>query len=251
MADFINSLGFVGVAGLVGCWLIVGAILGELLAVRHIFNRDVQLQHAYQRVLLGVFGGVLLGPGLHTMYNGSSARLIAPDSKEFVAPAGPSQTKLRLGKPDFDQSIAKLRRTEYHPLQAGLVPALVFFQGRTSCSKVESFGVHNNSIRRLKYQAFRGRLYFYVGAINSPRRGSTQVYLFSTDASAPPDGSIDNATFQRLWKAATPLQEQESVQRPGDSFDFPYAGGQYKLTVSQIYKVLLGDDQVAVDVCAL
>jgi hypothetical protein len=90
-----------------------------------------------------------------------------------------------------------------------------------------------------------------VGAISNPSKGRTEVYLFSTDASAPADGKIDNATFQRLWPEGSPLHQQASIQAPGDSFTFPYGGTQYQLTVEQIYKVLLGADEIVVDICAL
>jgi hypothetical protein len=243
--SFLNSLGLLGVTALLGCWLIVGSIIGKLLAISHVLQRDVLLTRAYQRVLLGVFGAVLLGPGLHKLYYGESSQFVSPQPEEYVAPgSGVSHTSLLPGLPDM-----QYRRAKLVLVSAGASSTL--FQRLNACGKVESFGLYANSIRRLKYEAFHGKVYLYVGDISAPGHGSTGVHLFSTDGSAPADGKIDAATFQRLWSAASPLQRQASIQKAGDSFTFMYGGVQYKITVSQIYKVLLGNDEIVVDICEM
>jgi hypothetical protein len=253
MVDLINSLGFVGAASFVGCWLVVVAIIGRLIALSHILQRDVVLQYVYQRVLVGLVGIVFLVPGLHALYFGRSARTVAPMAPEYVAPGdSASRTSLQTLSLKPSGSTLSMRSLEYHPARLGFgLTTLALIQGPRSCNKVESFGLYANSIRRLKYQAFRGRVYVYVGSVSSPRHGSTEVYLFSTDASAPADGKIDDPTFQRLWTEGAPLHQRVSIQGPGDSVTFPFNGAQYKLTVMHIYKALLGADEIVVEVCAL
>ena len=253
MVDLINSLGFVGVASLLGCWLVLGAILGRLIALSHILQRDVELPYVYQRLLVGLVGTAFLAPGLHALYFGGAARTVAPVAPEYVAPGdSASRTSLRPRPFGRARSRVRLRTLDSHAAQLAPAPTSVgLFQAARSCNKVESFGLYANSIRRLKYQAFRGRVYIDVGNVSSPRHGSTEVYLFSTDASTPGDGKIDSATFQRLWNEASPLHQEASIQAPGDSVTFPYNGTQYKLTVLQIYKALLGADEIVVEVCAL
>jgi hypothetical protein len=241
MLDFLNTIGLPGVMALIGCWMMVGAIIGKLLALSHLLQQDVVLQRVYQRVMLGVFGAVLLGPGLHLVYQGSAARVVSPTPVDYVAPpASASHTTAQPQASEIPHSHARLLRA-----------SAVFAAPQKSCRTVESFGLYAHNLRRLKYQPFHGQVYAYVGDISSPNNGATNVYLFSTSTSAPGDGKIDDPTFQRLWGSASPLQAQKAIRSLGDSFTFPYDGAQFKLTVTQIYKVLVGSDEIVVDICEL
>jgi hypothetical protein len=64
-------------ASLVGCWLLLGAIVGKLIALSHILRKDVAPQYVYQRVLVAIVGVAFILPGLHTLYKGSTARTVA------------------------------------------------------------------------------------------------------------------------------------------------------------------------------
>lgn len=205
---------------------------------------------AFCRHIVGI---AFLVPGLHTLYFGSAAaRTVAPVTPDYVSPGDNlSHTSLHPLWFGSTRNPVELRSLEYHPAQLALVPVGgVLLLGQRSCNKVESFGLYANNLRRLKYSGFRGRVYVYVGPISKPQQG-TEVYLFSTDGSAPPDGKIDYVTFQRLWGEGSPLRQAASIHAPGDSVTFPYGATQYRLTVQQIYKVLLGADEIVVDMCAL
>ena len=251
MLDFLNTIGLPGVMALIGCWMIVGAIIGKLLALSHLLQQDVVLQRVYQRVMLGVFGAVLLGPGLHLVYQGSAARVVSPTPPDYVAP--PASASHTTAQPQASE--IPLRAPEWkaipHSHARLLRASAVFAAPQKSCRTVESFGLYAHNLRRLKYQPFHGQVYAYVGDISSPSNGTTNVYLFSTSTSAPGDGKIDDPTFQRLWGSASPLQAQKAIRSLGDSFTFPYDGAQFKLTVTQIYKVLVGSDEIVVEICEL
>jgi len=247
MLDFINSIGLPGVMGLLGCWLLVGAIVGKLIAVSHVLRQEVLLPRMYQRISLGLLGGILLGPGLHTLYYGSSSRLVSPTPQDYVSPAeGVNHTSLRLDHLNLPQRNIPIQAATFHPAR---FTRAAIFQAR-GCRKVESFGLYAHNLRQLKYAGFQGQVYLYVGDVESPKRGATTVYLFSTSASAPADGKIDDPTFQHLWSGAS-SKIQQAVRSPGDSFPFPYGKSQYQLTVAQIYKVMIGSDEIMVDVCEL
>jgi hypothetical protein len=253
MLEFFNTFGLPGVLALLGSWLIVGAIIGKLLAITHILKQEVLIQRGYQRLLLGIFGGVLLGPGLHLLYEGpSAARFVTPTPTDYVAPGSAvNHTDIRpssLRLPVRDSMQVRIFSESARLVLAGarIAPA----QSQRPCRTVESFGLYAHSIRRLKYQQFRGQVFAYVGDINGPKYAPTNISLFSSDASAPRDGEIDDPTFRRLWTSASPLQLQKSLY-PTQSFTFVYAGSQYKLTIAQIYKVLIGTDQTVVDICEL
>jgi len=249
MLDFLNHIGFPGVMALLGCWLILDGIVGRFVHIKDWVTDDTTLR-PYQRVLIAVLGGVLIGPGMYALYNGSAARLVAPSSQEYVAPAGAgSRTTLDVNRPFLGARDAALRRIESHSARLVLADASVpLVPAQRASNQVESFGLSARSLRRLRYQAFRGQVYIYVGEVSSPRWGSTEVFLFSAEAGATADGRIDDPTFQRLWAAATQLKLRQSIHNQGDSFVFGWGGAQYRLTVSRIYKVLAGSDQIVVDI---
>lgn len=250
MTAFLNGVGFSGILGLVGCWLIVAAIIGKLVALSHVLQQEVIVQRAYQRALRAIFGAVLLAPGLHTLYQGPAAgRFVTPTQTDYLAdPVSVNHTRLRLNWPGTSQA-AEDRRFSRN--QARLVrTSAALLQGQ-ACRKLESFGLSAHNLRQLKYQAFHGQVYVYVGDVTSPRHGHTDIFLFSSPATAPGDGKIDDPTFQHLWSGASTLKSQQAIQNSGDSFQFFYGGAQYKLTVSQIYKVLIGNDEIVVDICAI
>jgi hypothetical protein len=246
VTEFFNSIGFSGIMALVGCWLIIAAIIGKLIALSHILQHDIVVQRIYQRALLAILGVVLLSPSLFALYQGPAARLLAPSHTDYVAPAvGVNQTLLNesiLGVPLRVSEKTTFRGNRLRLLRTGLG-----LQSE-SCRKVESFGLFAHSVRQLKYQEFQGQVYLYVGDINSPKRGPTEVFLFSSSASAPPDGKIDDTTFQHLWSGASSLKSQQPVQKP---FKFFYGGAQYQLSVSQIYKAMIGGDEIVVDFCKI
>jgi len=256
MLDFLNTIGLPGLLALIGCWMIVGAIIGKLLALSHLLEKDVVLDRIYERVMLGAFGVVLLGPGLHLVYQGSAARVVSPTPPDYVAtPASANHTSLQPQASEIPLRTAQWREFAGSParlVRSNLVRASAMFGApQKSCRTVESFGLYAHSLRRLKYQAFHGQVYAYVGDVSSPSNGATNVYLFSTSTSAPGDGKIDDPTFQRLWTSASPLQLQKPIRSLGESFTFPYDGAQFKLTVTQIYKVLVGSDEIVVEICEM
>ena len=246
MAEFFNSIGFSGIMALVGCWLIVAAIIGKLIALSHILQHDIVVQRIYQRALLAILGVVLLSPSLFALYQGPTARLLAPVHTDYVAPAvGVNHTLLDENALRMPLFVSERKTSRGNRVR--LVRTSLALQAE-SCRKVESFGLFAHNVRQLKYPEFHGQVYLYVGDISSPKRGPTEVFLFSSSASAPPDGKIDDTTFQHLWSGASSLKSQQPVQKP---FRFFYGGAQYQLSVSQIYKAMIGGDEIVVDFCKI
>src|SRR5438309_2162772 len=153
---------------LVGCWLIVAAIIGKLIALSHIVQKDILVQRGYQRALLGILGLVLLAPGLHALYQGSTARLLTPRPTNYVAaPTSPSHARLLRKGPGVQLNALADTPSSRHRVQLVRTSA-GSWQGQ-SCHKLESLGVFAHNIRQLKYQAFHGQVYFSVGPVNSTK----------------------------------------------------------------------------------
>ena len=119
-----------------------------------------------------------------------------------------------------------------------------------ACEKVESFGLAEQNIRRLKFGAFQNEFYVYLGNVNSAG-GTNTLYLLTSSSpnSWPESGEPQEKAFQRRFIKHQEWKTDFSFQRSGDSVDFRAEGRTFRLTISSIYSALIGPNSVAIEIC--
>jgi hypothetical protein len=239
--DVLLAWGINGFLTVIGCYLVISAIIARMPPIPKLMKTALPLKQRGQRILLGIFGTLLIFPTMLTIYKeaiGVSAPLFQPKIQEMKAES--EMTNWLMSDAIQIASLKPLSAPMFDPYQA------------PNCEKVESFGLQQKSIRRLKYGAFHNKLYVYVGRVSS-YGGKNNIYLQSSNNSRswPNSGVIEENDFQQRYNNNHEWKYQSSFQKSGDYVDFSFNGQSYRLTVSRIYSPLFGANSIAIDICRL
>lgn len=240
-----------GSLAFLGSTLLVMACLGRFLRTP-VFQVDQPiLLSAFQRVAIGLLGGVLILPAVRHAYFPESARTIPSDVQDQVAPTPGASDEKRKGPDTTGQnSLGDPGSVQL----AGLGPLMAPAPAAACPRRVEYFGLKQEHVRRLRYGSFGGDVYVYVGDIVHPKSQPFDVHVF-----------VDHSNPWRLTnqKAETRVRERNfngrvgaftdewtlKVRGPGSSRTFAYAGRRYTLTVKRVEVVLIGTDQIVLEIC--
>jgi hypothetical protein len=236
MKDIILAWGINGFLALGGGYLVVSAIIARMIPIPKLMVNPFPVKSKGQRLLLGIFGLVLIFPTLLGIYR-----------EAFF---GVSTT---LTDPAIPEEVSEPKAANWPASDAVQIASLSGWSARGlsfKCEKVESFGLQQKNIRRLKYGAFQNKLYVYVGSVSS-FGGMNNIYLLSSGASGswPESGTMEEKDLQQRFNSAREWKRQASFQKSGDYIDFSFDGRSYRLTVSRIYSPLFGTNSVAIEIC--
>lgn len=263
MKDIILSWGLNGFLGVSGCYLVVCSIMGCLVRIPMLVRTERELETRIQRALLGAFGILLALPiivGAYSgVFRGTLTFVSSPETKETVTKEAPppshsliwdSEAPIRYASYVLGSAESREYRAASALIGTRRVPR------RTSqtenCREVEAFGLVQRNIRRLKSEEFKGQVFVYIGDIKT-LWGSSHLYVFVASPDQwPESGYIGESDFERRLNSISPdVKRSLDVKRPGDHIDFDFGGRSYDLSVTKIYSVLLGDDKIALRICAL
>lgn len=263
MKDVILSWGLNGFLGVSGCYLVVCSIMGCLVRIPMLVLTERELKTRIQRGLLGAFGILLASPIILAAYGG-----VFRNTSIFIGSPGRTPETVTNEAPPPNHSLiwdseAPIKNVSYflgsaesRESRAGSasigtrrVPRRTFQTEK--CREVESFGLVQRNIRRLKSEEFKGQVFVYIGDIKT-FWGSSSLYVFVANPDSwPESGYIGESDFERRLNSISPdVKRSLDVKRPGDHIDFDFAGRSYHLSVTKIYSVLLGDDKIALRICA-
>lgn len=243
-----------GCLGVAGCYLVTGAILGKLIPVSPLVRRGLTVRNRTQRVLLALFGLSLAVPIVYESWKkaflGFDTTLTTPSIQEEVKkPEKPNLSGAQGSLPQAGQradEVAVIRKVGWGPEPAASLTT--FAAGppqEVPCQKVESFGLEQYNVRKLKYERFRGEVFVYAGDVRA-LFGGTDVYVIIGKAPLPDDGQVSESDIE---KASSFIARKGSIKRRGDSIDFEHLGRKYRLTVTRIYTAVFGADKLAVSIC--
>jgi hypothetical protein len=247
--DLLRDWGLGGVMGMGGCYLIVGSIAGKIIPIGT-YIPPIRLR-IKQRVLLALFGFMLALPIIWSSYGqviyGTRGRLFRPpETAEKVVTSKVSDRRL--------ESELLINSVQLASSMDGSRPApRALTRGGESCPVVESFGLDQRNIRRLKFEPFQGRVFVYVGDVHSVLWKTTKLFIVIGEGDSwPSSGKIEEADFYRRFnKIPNKNKVVLEVHRSGELTFFAYAGRRYRLTVTEVYAVLLGADKISIEICEL
>lgn len=243
LGDVIRAVGITAFFGISGAYLIVAAIVGQFVP------KQIRIKSIGQRAALGFFGFLLFLPTLFSIYAGIftpySPRGLPPEIPERIyrLPASPQDT-LQQNNALTGKQLALIHTPRAVP--SGLQPAK-----QPECRPVESFGLTENHIRRLKYPGFQDRVFVYIDDIRFMRK--SELKLVIADKSAlPASGAMQTGDFQERVQRLNAVSVQKlRVTTPGDSLDFTVNNTLYRLRIKKIYLVFFGSDKLAIEICRL
>jgi hypothetical protein len=118
------------------------------------------------------------------------------------------------------------------------------------CPVVETLGLGQRGIRQLQSAYFQKQVYVYASDIHSLPKKPFNVWVFVDRASWPSSGKLSEESFRQRSSAIPPRNIFPlEVRQKGQAIAFQYGGQAYRLTVTQIYAVLIGQDKIAVEIC--
>jgi hypothetical protein len=246
--DLLKDWGLGGVLGMGGCYLVVGSIAGRIIPIGNSVP-PIPIRTRKQRFFLALFGCVLALPIIWSAYGqvffGTPGRLFKPpETVEKVTASKTSKHRLR---GELLVNAVQLASFMGGPL---VTPALAHGE---SCSAVESFGLEQRDIRQLKFEPFQGRVYVYVGDVHSVLWKPTKVFVVIGEKDSwPSSGQLKESEFYRRFNRISDKNKAYlEVHRSGEAMSFSYAGRRYRLTVTEVYAVLLGVDKIAIEICEM
>lgn len=266
MKEILLAWGPQGFLGIAGCYLMFSAIIGKLLPIPFFVTKERQLASEKQRMLLGIFGLVLALPILLSIYLGVFLGFHSP---MLQAPEIPHEVEKSINKGNGSrmEELGSYKRLTFSrdqrllglkDLQRSNAKAIIFTTTLIAaeeiqpndCRKVESFGLEQRHIQRLKYESFQKKVFVYVGDIHTFK--NTNLYIFTADTGWQDSGYIKESDFLRRYDAISGDKKLLlKVERRGDSVEFDCSGQKYRLIVNGLYKVLLGADKISVEICEL
>ncbi len=250
----ISSWGPCGVLGSAGCYLVTAGIAGQYFSIgkwRPVHGRTSRLTKN-QRWLFSIFGSLLAAPLIIQLYltvaHNEPVRLYQ-DVKvdEYVKPADSPKSQERSF---FDGA---LMGVNYSPQP----PAPVSYTGsnaaqKPGCQIVESFGLDQRNIRRLKYAGFQNSVCLYVGDIHYTWYSSTSVHIVVSNPEALPTGGMSPSDFsKRISGIGDGNRWTLNVGKQGDSTQFTFNGKSYRVTVKGVYASIFGTDKIGVEICEM
>ena len=242
VVELINSVGMGGFLGLSGCYLIVVAIVNRFVP------RNIRVGSILQRILLACFGVILAIPVIRIAYiDQQTAAIISPKTPpEYVRT--PDRLNSLLDKNKLFRranfSFHESNKLESNKFQ--IYGAQVQRDG--NCQKVEGFTLKQNSIRRLKYANFQNQVYVYLGDIETFQ--NSNLYIFSDDSNAwPSSGYMKESKFNR--RIGSKDKKILRFMKKNVSVIFEHGRDKYRLTIVDIYNILLGQDRAIVEICQI
>jgi hypothetical protein len=248
----IGSWGPLGVLGYVGCHLVIMGIAGRyvsMLKLKPVAGKTSHLTKN-QRWLFCVFGSLLAAPLIIQLYlqvKHDEPVRVYQDVKveEFVKPVEELKGEER------NLADGALMAANYSS-GIEILPAAYAPSGVQGCQTVESFGLDQRSVRRLKYAGFQNNVSLYVGDIHYTWYSATTVYIIVSNPEALPAGGMSPSEFsKRIGGVSDGNRWVLRVNKQGDFTQFSYNGKNYRVTVKGVYASLFGTDRIAVEICQM
>lgn len=254
----ISSWGPIGILGSAGCYLVTAGIAGQYISIwkwRPVSGRTSRLTKN-QRLLFGIFGSLLAAPLIIQLYLTAAYNepvRLYQDAKvdEYVKPVDSPKSQERNF---FDGALVGVK---YSPDAEAPLPAPAAYPSsnaaqKPGCQIVESFGLDQRNIRRLKYEKFQNSICLYVGDIHYTWYDPTTVYIVVSSPEALPTGGMNPSEFgKRVGGIGDGNKWILKAGKQGDSTQFAFNGKNYRVTVKGIYASLLGTDKIAVEICEM